>query len=150
MNHYIIDGNNLIGKILKKKKTVNKGTDREELARILNVHFAGKKCKVTLHFDGHENIPVLFTKGKIIYSGNRTSDEKIRLEIDNSKSKRKIILVTSDRQLAEYAKVNSCKVVSSEEFAKRINSGRGGDEEIQRIKEMENDAEEFKKLFGLK
>jgi hypothetical protein len=149
MNHYIIDGNNLIGKILKKKKTVNKGSDREELARILNAHFAGKKCKVSLHFDGHENIPVLFTKGKIIYSRGRTSDEKIREEIDNTKSKRKIILVTSDRQLAEYARVNGCKVISSEEFGKEIKSKRRSDEESLKIKEMENDIEEFRRLFGI-
>ncbi len=150
MNHYIIDGNNLIGKIMKNMKIVNKGAYRDELVRILNTHFAGKKCSVSLHFDGYENIPLLFTKGKIIYSNNRTSDEKIREEIDNSTSKRKIILVTSDRQLAEYARVNSCKVISSEEFGNDISNKRQSDEEVQRIKEMENETEEFKKLFGLK
>ena len=58
MLHYIIDGNNLIGKIkhfsnIQKK---DKQAAREKLALFLDRYFISKKAKVTLHFDGFENL----------------------------------------------------------------------------------------------
>lgn len=52
MRHYIIDGNNLIGKIasLQKLQKKNKQSSREKLAFILESYFLGKpNNKVSLH-----------------------------------------------------------------------------------------------------
>jgi predicted RNA-binding protein with PIN domain len=122
MTHYIIDGNNLIGKAksLSKIQSKDKQASRVMLVHLLNGFFAGKKCKLTLHLDGFSNTPLNLSKGKIIYSESRISDYYIRKEIDDSKNKKLITLVSSDRSLINYARVNSCGIISSEEFGGQI------------------------------
>ena len=54
MKKYIIDGNNLIGKI-KSIFTLHqkdKSQSRKNLIKILDKYFSDKKVKVNLHFDG--------------------------------------------------------------------------------------------------
>lgn len=150
MNHYIIDGNNLIGKIseLKKLQITNKQESRERLVDILNTYFSKKKIKISLHFDGYENTPLRILHGKIYYSNKLQADNLIRKEIDNSQSKRLIILVTSDLSLAEYGKVNGCKVISSDEFYKEIKKSEQINEEEERINQIKRMKDEFLKLFG--
>jgi predicted RNA-binding protein with PIN domain len=58
MKQYIIDGNNLIGKIpslniLQKK---DKQGSREKLAFMVDNYFSQKNAKVFLHFDGHPKL----------------------------------------------------------------------------------------------
>ena len=76
MNHYIIDGNNLIGKIksLSQIQSKDKQSSRVQLVSLLNGYFTGKKCNLTLHLDGHVKTPLHLSKGKIVYSENHISD----------------------------------------------------------------------------
>ncbi len=149
MNHYIIDGNNLIGRIpsLQKIHKKDKHTSREQLVNILNRYFAGKKLKLTLHLDGHPNFPLSVSKGKIEYSMNQPSDNLIRNEIEYSKNPRLIILITSDRSLMNFAKVCSCTVISSDEFYKSILKSSDNNDEESRIRQLGNEKGEFLKLF---
>ena len=150
MLSYIIDGNNLIGKIpslinLQKK---DKQASREKLVYMLDRYFVQKKANVTLHLDGHPNGRINSSKMKIIYSENLTADEKIKKQISQSKSPRNIIVVTSDSNLAQFAKVCSTTVVSSDEFAVEINKSGDKFDEESIIKSI-NNVDEFKKLFGV-
>lgn len=152
MIHYIIDGNNLIGKIkslhtLQKK---DKQASREGLVNILNRYFAGRKIKLTLHFDGHPNAAFHLSKGKIIYSENQTADSKIREEITHSKNPKLITLVSSDHSLINYARVNSSSVVKSEKFYEEIENSQKGNEESEKVKQLENEKDVFLNLFGEK
>ena len=119
---YIIDGNNLIGKIssLMSLQKKDKQASREKLVYILDRYFLQKKANVTLHLDGHPGSRINSSKMKIVYSENQTADEKIKKQISQSKSPRNISVVTSDSNLAQFAKVCSCKVTSSDEFAVEI------------------------------
>jgi predicted RNA-binding protein with PIN domain len=149
MNHYIIDGNNLIGRIksfqqLQKK---DKQASREKLVNLLNKYFAGKKIKLTLHFDGHPNLPLSITKGKIEYSKNDISDNLIRREIESSKNPRLLILITSDHGLMNFGKVCGCTIISSDEFHKSIEQSFEKNDEEERIQQLSNDKNEFLKLF---
>ena len=152
MTHYIIDGNNLIGKIktLRNLKNSRKQESRSGLAKILNDFFAGKKIKLTLHFDGYPEDPVNLSKGRIEYSNKKTSDEMIRNEIDNSKNPKLITLITSDHSLQNYGRVNSCKVIKSEDFARSLESMPHSNEESRKIKELEKESEIFLELFNLR
>jgi predicted RNA-binding protein with PIN domain len=148
--NYIIDGNNLIGKIssLMNLQKKDKQASREKLVYILDRYFIKKKANVTLHLDGHPAGRVISSKMKIVYSESLTADEKIKKQISLSKSPRNLIVVTSDSNLAQFAKVCSTTVVSSDEFAIEINkSGERFDEESI-IKSIDN-IDEFKKLFGV-
>ena len=151
MKHYVIDGNNLIGKVksLNQIQKKNKQQSREKLAFLIARYFNKKKVSVNLHFDGFENVAIRIPAIKIIYSGSLTADEKIKSEIEGSKNPKNNILVTSDSNLAEFGRVCSCQVIKSEEFAKQLFMLNSTDEEQRKIEAI-NNTEEFKKLFGLK
>ena len=151
MKHYIIDGNNLIGKIkfLNQIQKRNKQQSREKLAFLLSRYFSNRKALVSLHFDGYENDTIRVSGIKIIYSGSVTADEKIKREIEKSKNPKNNILVTSDSNLAQFGRVCSCHIIKSEEFAKQLLSSNSTEEEQAKIDAI-NSAEEFKKLFGIK
>lgn len=149
MLKYIIDGNNLIGKIksLQKLQSSDKQSAREKLAYLIDNYFNKKKFKVSLHFDGYPNLPINITNAKVIYSLKKTADEKIKDEISSQKNPKNIIVITSDSNLKEFARVCSSKVISSEDFASSI-TGRGEqNEEEDRINSI-NDVEEFKRIFN--
>ncbi len=147
---YIVDGNNLIGKIssLMNLQKKDKQASREKLVYMLDRYFVQKKANVTLHLDGHPNGRINSSKMKIIYSENLTADEKIKKQISQSKSPRNNIVITSDSNLAQFAKVCSAKVISSEEFDAELNKSNSKLDEEGIIKSI-NNVEEFKKLFGV-
>ena len=151
MKHYIIDGNNLLGKerLLIQLQKKDKQQSREKLAFMLSRYFGKGKASVSLHFDGFEREVIRVANIRIVYSGNNSADDKIKTEIENSKNPKNIILVTSDSNLMEFGKVCSCKVIKSEDFVKHLLSSRSTDEEQAKIDAI-NSAEEFKKLFGAK
>jgi predicted RNA-binding protein with PIN domain len=151
MKHYIIDGNNLLGKIpsIKNLQKLNKQASREKLAFLLGRYISNKKVSVDLHFDGYLNEVIKVSGMKINYSGSLTADERIKKEIERIKNPKNIIVVTSDSNLAEFARVCSCSIIKSEDFAKQIHSVLSPDDEQARIDEL-NSTEEFKKLFGVK
>ncbi len=149
MNYYIIDGNNLIGRIksLQQLQKKDKQASREKLIYILNRHFAGKKVKLSLHLDGHPNSPLSISKGKITYSFNQPSDNFIRKEIENSSNPRLIILVTSDHSLMNFGKVCGCKVIPSDDFYKETEKSLERNDEADKISQLEKNNDEFLKLF---
>jgi len=150
MKHYIIDGNNLIGKIKSLKSLQNniKQASREKLANLLERYFINKKAKITLHLDGFAGESINVSKMKIIYSENITADEKIKKQIEEIQSRRNLIVITSDNNLIEFARVCGCEVRKSETFVKQLTVPENQDEEKLRIESID-DPEVFKKLFGV-
>lgn len=151
MLHYLIDGNNVIGKssFLKKLQSKAKQSSREKFALIVERYFVKRNAKVSLHFDGHPKGQIKIAKGKIIYSENLTADEMIKKEIERSKNPKNLVVITSDSNLKDFARKCSCKIISSEELLKQFNSSTSNEEESKRIQELDN-PNEFKKLFGVK
>lgn len=151
MQKYIIDGNNLIGKInkLQKLQRKDKQAVREKVAFMIENYFRGRNIKLSLHFDGFQNVPIRTVSVKIIYSENKTADERIKAEITASKNPRNITVITSDNNLREFARVCSASVKSSEEFAAELRRKDETDEEESRIRKI-NNVEDFKKIFKVK
>ena len=149
MKHYIIDGNNLIGKekSLSHLQKKDKRQSREKLAFMLSRYFSKKKTSVSLHYDGFEKEAIRALNIKIIYSGNKEADDKIKSEIERSKNPRNIVLITSDRNLMEFGKVCSCKVLKSEEFAQQIKQTNEDEDQMKTSSNI--NVEEYKKLFGI-
>lgn len=150
MKHYIIDGNNLIGKIssLKRVNQKDKQLSREKLVFMIDNYLHGKKVKCTIHFDGFEQMPIKVNHCKIIYSNNKPADDRIKYQIEQTVNRKNLIVVTSDNNIREFAKVCLCDVLKSEEFAIQIRSNKI-DNEKKIIDNMKNDVDEFKKLFGV-
>ena len=150
MKHYILDGNNLIGKIPELFNIQKKDpqSSRVKLAYMIDNYFSSRKEKVSLHFDGFSKDVIKINNAKIIYSDNKSADEKIKIQIEKSKNTRQLIVVTSDNNLAQFAKVCSCKVIASDSFAKII-VNRAKDDESSIIDELRKSSGEFEKLFGV-
>lgn len=146
---YIIDGNNLIGKIseLWKLQQKEKQLSRVKLVRKLDQYFSDKKVKVSLHFDGFSGDAIPSARLKIHYSNNSSADSKIKNEIDNSKNPKLITVVSSDHSVMQYAKFSSCTVIKSEDFAKEMNKSKKQNSEKEIEKTIDND--EIKKMFGV-
>ena len=150
MKHYIIDGNNLIGKdkSLNQIQKKNKQQSREKLALLLGRYFSKRKASVSLHFDGFESDLIKVPGVKIIYSGSVTADEKIKIEIERSKNPKNNILVTSDSNLSEFGRVCSCQIIKSEEFIRNFSQMNNHKEEDIKSNPVKN-IEEYKRLFGI-
>ena len=150
MKHFIIDGNNLIGKInsLHRLQKKDKQQSRVKLAFLIDNHFQAKNAKVTIHFDGYEQQPIKLNNCKIIYSQNRIADDRIKQQIESSSNAKNIIVVTSDNNLREFARVCSCSLQKSEEFADNLQE-KNIDDEADRVNKMSKDIDGFKKLFGV-
>jgi len=149
IKHYILDGNNLIGKIasiweLQKK---DKQASREKLAIIVDRYFHNKKMNITLHFDGHMNDAIKTNNVRIKYSENRTADDLIKNEIMNAKNPRTICVVSSDHNIMEFARVCGCTVKKSEIFASDISRREETEDEQKKIEGIDDN--EIRKLFGV-
>ncbi|MBU0560563.1 MAG: NYN domain-containing protein [Bacteroidetes bacterium] len=148
--HYIIDGNNLIGKIkdLWQLQSSDGQKSREKLVFLLDRYFNNIKATVSLHFDGFEKEFVGTTKIKVHYSGKKTADENIKREIDLRKNPKIVTIISSDRSVFDYAKKSSCTVIKAEDFQKKLKSSSSAESEQKIIESISN--EEIKKLFGVK
>ena len=113
--HYLIDGNNLIGKIpsLFNIQKRNPQMARQGLLNQLNRAFAGKKVNITLFLDGFEKDVLSHPGIKISYSNKRTADDSIRDFISASDSTSNLILVSSDGSLGQFAKKCACDLILS-------------------------------------
>lgn len=148
---YIIDGNNLIGKMkglrIKNQTNKSKPDTREQIIPILDRYFAKKKNKVSLHLDGFPSNPLRSGSMKIIYSYESSADKQIKIEISNEKNPRTLCIVSSDYEIYNFAKACSSKVLKSEEFAKLLEKSSSGFSEEEIIKSISK--EEIKKAFGI-
>lgn len=149
MKKFIIDGNNLIGKIKKLAsfQENEKQFLRNKLAYMIDRHFADKKVDIFLYFDGFAGEKINVSKLKIVYSGDSSADEKIKKQIESEKNKRILVIVSSDNEIRNFAKVCGCEILSSEEFGKDLLKGSESDSEEQKISEL-NNVSMFKKLFN--
>lgn len=124
----------------------DKQHSREKLAFMIDNYFRDKKVKVTIHFDGFKNLPIKLNKAKIVYSDNKSADDKIKKQIELANNRKNLVVITSDNNLQDYARVCSCSIIKSEEFARTIQSKKHDDEK-DIIEKMNNNLDEWEKLF---
>lgn len=150
MKKFIIDGNNLIGKIktLVPFKEKEKQILQNKLTYMIDRHFANKKVDIFLYFDGFAGEKINVSKIKIVFSGGSTADEKIKKQIESEKNKRTLVIVSSDNEIRNFAKVCGCEILSSEEFGKELLKGSHISSEEQKISAID-DVSMFKKLFNV-
>ena len=151
LKHYIIDGNNLIGKdsTLSKAQRTEKQNARKGVVLLLENFLLNNKVKISLHFDGHPDDSVKSHKIKINYSYSKEADYFIKKEIDIVKNTNNVIVVSSDSSIAQYARVSKCEAKPAEVFLREIKTIDSADEEEKKINESGSVAE-FKILFGVK
>lgn len=150
IRHYIIDGNNLIGKDrdLFSLQLTSPQSSRERLCCVLGGYFAGKSFLVSLHFDGYAQEAIRVPGLRIEYSDSQTADEHIKAQIARADKPSNICLVTSDFNLADFARKCTSSVVPSEEFLRMIKTGTKSSLEESLIKGISE--YDILREFGLK
>ncbi len=146
---YIIDGNNIIGKIsrLQRTRKTDPQAARDHLTAIIDRYFSIKKVEVSLHFDGFKHEGLQSSTAKIKYSNNRPADLLIKEEIEKSKNRKQICVISSDHEILNYAKICGCKTIKSEVFTRNLFPKSKEKSEEELTKEIDND--EIKRAFGL-
>lgn len=151
MPHYLIDGNNLLGKLSVRDKSFlpENPSSRELLVLKLSGYFQDKKDEVILFFDGYENDRIRGGKIRIMYSNKRPADLLIREKIEHTKNRKTLCVVSSDNEIRNFAKVCSCRVIKSEEFAATLSSGKkSSNASAEDEKNTGGDKEFFIKIFS--
>jgi len=129
---YLVDGNNVMAQIVGWH--TDKAAARRRLIQNLARFLAARKVKVKVVFDGSpdEEFPegVKYKSVHVLYARpGSDADTRIQELIRKSSSKRDLIVVTSDRALAAFARRQGAKVVPSGQFRKMMREALGADAE---------------------
>lgn len=134
---YLIDGNNLLGRIAPDELRQRSG--RDGLVVKLLAFQRVTRTRIHLVFDGNPErerteVPVN-PKFTILYPGEgQSADDVIEDVIRRLTDRRRFFVVSSDRAVREFAKENGVTPVASELFAKELKAAL---KERRKQKEME-------------
>jgi predicted RNA-binding protein with PIN domain len=120
---YLIDGNNVMAQRVGWHR--DKPGARRRLLDELAVFARARRVKVAVVFDG---APEEFFKDGSSYKGVRVfyaakgsnADERIKQLVEASRERRTLIVVTSDRALADYVKRCGAQTLRSGELRQRL------------------------------
>ena len=119
---FIIDGYNLIKHPLLAAQAKNSPSDRAALLNFIrfNKLTGSPKNSVTVVFDGYpdSNEPANDTSIYVIFSRKISADDKIRKLVEESGSRKQIVVVSNDRQVQSVAKMLGAGVAGIETFVK--------------------------------
>jgi predicted RNA-binding protein with PIN domain len=120
---YLVDGNNVmaqrVGWHRDKPKARRKLMD--DLARFAQ----GRRVRVAVVFDGapeqHFGDGASYKGVRVFYSERGSNaDERIKQMVERERERRTLIVVTSDRALADYVRRCGAQVIRSGEFRKKM------------------------------
>ncbi len=162
MKRFIVDANNVLHKhpLLRKVLAETPVAARTALVEAV-VPYSRRypSYRFLLVFDGAGNTVAGLPNAirTVFASGGRTADDLIRAEIHAERAPDKCVVVSSDTEVYNSARVHACTAMTSEEFLREIatasvsaRSGRssgGGGEKPSGVSRAEIAA--MKKLFGL-
>ena len=126
---YLVDGNNVMAQRVgwhRDKARARRGL-LEELARFAR----SSGATVSAVFDGapDEHFPdgSSFMGVRVFYADRGSdADARIRRMVDEARERRTLVVVTSDRALADYVRRSGARVVRSGEFRRRLEESGAG------------------------
>ena len=154
--HYILDGYNIIHAIPSLKKTL---VHDAESARELLIHAAGsfaisKKIRCTIVFDGFapENVAKnsVHAPVHVVYSSPLSADAKIKQMIERSAKRSLLVIITSDREILNFARACSCQTHTSKHFSNLLSGGNETVTEKSDAQLSPSQVNEWLKIFGEK
>jgi predicted RNA-binding protein with PIN domain len=120
---YLVDGNNVMAQRVgwhRDKRKARRGL-MDELARFAQ----RRRVRVSVVFDGapeqHFADGSSYQSVRVFYAERGSNaDERIKQMVDEARERRTLIVVTSDRELADYVRRCGAQVVRSGEFRKKM------------------------------
>ena len=120
---YLVDGNNVMAQRVGWHRDKPKARRRlmDELAQFAQE----KRVRVTVVFDGapeqHFGDGASYRGVRLFYAERGSNaDERIKQMVEASRERRTLIVITSDRQLADYVRRCGAKVLRSGDFRNRM------------------------------
>ncbi len=117
--HYIIDGYNVVRQVdfLTGKKL---RTEREGLVHFIERYRpqGSSRNEVTIVFDGKAAVssPPMKTAVKVIFSQDRTADDKIKYMVEHSRNPKRLVVVTDDKQIVFYCRSLGARIMPVKSF----------------------------------
>lgn len=138
---YLIDGNNLLGRVAPHELRRKSGRD-ELVAKLLGFQRV-TRTRIHLVFDGNlEQTPTAIEvnpKFTIHFPGEgESADDVIKAMIARQTDRRRFFVVSSDRAIRELAKKSGLRPVTSDDFAAEL---KAAVKERRKQKEMEKKVE---------
>ncbi len=140
----LVDGHNLIGRGAFPDIHLSDPDDEARLVRRLQAYASRTHQRLTVVFDhGLPGGPSDVLSGggvRVVFAAlGRTADGVLRERIQHARRPGEITLVTSDRQLAEAAEQQGCRVIPSETFARQLRPRLSRGKSIEESAEGENE-----------
>lgn len=113
---YLIDGNNLLGVVLHRRR--GDPETRSRLVSSLSRFARTKGCRILLFFDGPKEYDLfpLASDLELFFSQEREADELILETLESSRNWGETLLVSADRELINYARGRRVSVLSPRSF----------------------------------
>jgi predicted RNA-binding protein with PIN domain len=122
-----VDGNNVMGQRVGWHR--DRAGARRRLLGELSRLARNERLTIEVVFDGapDEHFPdgSRFMGVRLFYAARgSTADERIKAMVDAARDRRTLVVVTSDRQLADYVRRSGVRVVRAGEFRRRLDAAR--------------------------
>lgn len=121
---YLIDGNNLLGFIAPSRfKDLR---SKYDLVLKLRIFQRLKRTRVILVFDGYPNLnlPSEYYRGKkfliLFPPPDQNADQVIKETILKQTDLRRFFVVSSDREIKNFARIKGAKALSCEDFSRQL------------------------------
>lgn len=155
MQHFIVDGYNIIHAIPPLKSLLGHDPEsaREELIDDIARLAMRNKFRCTVVFDGssphiHPEAPA--APVHIRYSFPVKADDLIREMIEKSKNRSELVIISSDREITDFARIWGCRTHSSKHFANILRDETLAADEKPHSTLTPGQMKEWLKIFGQK
>lgn len=149
---YLIDGNNMMAKRSGWHRNIQGA--RRQLLEELSWFALAKGVTISVVFDGAPD--PFFPDGSryrgitVLYAMHRaTADDRIKLLVEQSRDRQTLIVVTSDRALADYVRRCGAQIMSCAEFRRRMEELSARPDEDRSMIRVEDDVDEWMRYFGV-
>ncbi len=152
----IVDGYNYIGRSHELK--LDDPTARDKVIYLMGQYCGRVKKTLTLVFDGnyfvhHVNRKRRYGRVTVIYTSPiYTADHAIKKMIKNQENRRRqsMLVVSSDNDILEYAKLHGTQISKSEDFEILVYQKLAEERKIDRVnvRITEEEVQEWLKIFG--
>ncbi|MFA5087560.1 MAG: NYN domain-containing protein [Candidatus Omnitrophota bacterium] len=125
--HYLLDGYNIINQlpVLAGKKFQER---RDSFVHSLEVSRpqGSARNSVTVVFDGRAEVWGECPSGpvQVIFTRGESADEKIKMIVEEASNKKRIVVVTDDREIRYHVRRSGALVLSVKEFIAKMRPGR--------------------------
>ncbi|MBW7889204.1 MAG: NYN domain-containing protein [Bacteroidetes bacterium] len=156
MQHFIVDGYNVIHQIpsLKKLLAHNAEGAREQLIYYISRLTLKRKFRCTVVFDGEQANTLqkqsVHAPIHVLYSFPQIADAKIKQMIEESKNRSLLVIISSDREILNFAQVCACETHTSKYFINLLFEEQSSGEEKDSGPLSKTQVEEWLKIFGEK